>query len=105
MINTIIKDYEFETIIGLLDFERTTPQRVRINIEFQSNGFIDYIDMINFIETIFDTEKFGSVESPVEITSQRLKENFSNLIFLKMEILKIEIVKNALVGARIDIKY
>jgi dihydroneopterin aldolase len=105
MINTIIKDYEFETIIGLLDFERTTPQRVRINIEFQSNGFIDYIDMINFIETIFDTEKFGSVESAVEITSQRLKENFSNLIFLKMEILKIEIVKNALVGARIDIKY
>ena len=73
MINTIIKDYEFETIIGLLDFERTTPQRVRINIEFQSNGFIDYIDMINFIETIFDTEKFGSVESAVEITSQRLK--------------------------------
>jgi dihydroneopterin aldolase len=105
MINTIIKDYEFETIIGLLDFERTTPQRVRINIEFQSNGFIDYIDMINFIEIIFDTEKFGSVESAVEITSQRLKENFSNLIFLKMEILKIEIVKNALVGARIDIKY
>ena len=89
----------------MLDFERTTPQRVRINIEFQSNGFIDYIDMINFIETIFDTEKFGSVESAVEITSQRLKENFSNLIFLKMEILKIEIVKNALVGARIDIKY
>ena len=105
MINNIIKDYEFETIIGLLDFKRTTPQRVRINIEFQSNGFIDYIDMINFIETIFDTEKFGSVESAVEITSQRLKENFSNLIFLKMEILKIEIVKNALVGARIDIKY
>lgn len=56
---TIIKDYEFSTIIGLLDFERVTPQKVRVSTEFESGEFIDYVEMINFIEEIYAREKFG----------------------------------------------
>ena len=29
---TIIKDYKFETIIGMLDFERVTKQEVQMNL-------------------------------------------------------------------------
>ena len=36
---------------------------------------------------------------------EKLKEKFGSLSFLKMEILKIEIVKNATVGARAEFKY
>ena len=96
---TIIKDYEFSTIIGLLDFERVTPQKVRVSAEFESGGFIDYIEVINFIEEIY------ARENSLEICAKKLKEKFSSLSFLKMEILKIEIVKNALVGARAEFKY
>lgn len=102
---TIIKDYEFSTIIGLLDFERVTPQKVRVSAEFESGEFIDYVEMINFIEEIYAREKFGTVESSLEICAKKLKEKFNSLSFLKMEILKIEIVKNATVGARAEFKY
>lgn len=105
MITTLIKDYEFNTVIGMLDFERTTPQKVRINAEFQSRGFIDYVEVINFIESTYNECKFETVENSLDICARNLKEKFGSLTFLKMEILKTEIIKNALVGAKIEIKY
>lgn len=102
---TLIRDYEFETIIGMLDVERTTPQKVRINAEFQSLNFICYVDVINFIEQIYNEYKFMSVENSLEVCAQNLKRKFQDLKFLKMEILKIEILKNAMVGAKIEIRY
>lgn len=105
MITTLIKDYEFETIIGMLDFERVNEQKVRINAEFKSAGFIDYVEVIEFIEMIYNEHKFQTVENSLEICSQKLKEKFNSLKSLKMEILKTEILKNALVGARIELEY
>ncbi|QKF92855.1 dihydroneopterin aldolase [Campylobacter sp. CCUG 57310] len=105
MITTLIKDYEFETIIGMLEFERTNPQKVRINAEFASENFIDYVEVIEFVEAVYEEFKFQTVENSLEICSQKLKEKFSGLKFLKMEILKTEIFKNALVGAKIELEY
>lgn len=105
MITTLIKDYEFETIIGLLEFERIRSQKVRINVEFQSSDFIDYVEVINFIESIYDEHKFKTVENSLEVCSKSLKDKFGSLTLLKMEILKIEILDNALVGARFESKY
>ena len=82
-----------------------TPQKVRVSAEFKSGEFIDYVEMINFIEEIYAREEFGTVESLLEICAKKLKEKFSSLSSLKMEILKIEIVKNATVGARAEFKY
>ncbi|WP_211436533.1 MULTISPECIES: dihydroneopterin aldolase [unclassified Campylobacter] len=105
MITTLIKDYEFETIIGLLEFERLNPQKVRINVEFQSSDFIDYVEVINFIESIYNEHKFETVENSLEVCAKNLKDKFSSLTSLKMEILKTEILNNALVGARFESKY
>lgn len=105
MITTLIKDYEFETIIGLLEFERTNSQKVRINVEFQSSDFIDYVEVINYIEFIYNEYKFKTVENSLEVCSKSLKDKFSSLTSLKMEILKTEILNNALVGARFEDKY
>lgn len=105
MITTLIKDYEFTTIVGMLEFERTNPQKVRINAEFQSVQFIDYVEVIEFIEMIYNEHKFQTVENSLEICALKLKEKFSGINFLKMEILKTEILKNALVGAKIELKY
>ena len=70
---TIIKDYEFSTIIGLLDFERVTPQKVRVSAEFESGEFIDYVEVINLIEEIYAQEKFGTVESSLEICAKKVE--------------------------------
>ncbi|MDO5045158.1 dihydroneopterin aldolase [Campylobacter sp.] len=105
MISTVIKDYEFETIIGMLEFERTTRQRVRLNVEFGGSEFIDYVEAIEFIKSVYNEHMFQTVENSLEVCSQRLKERFNGLKFLKMEILKTEIVQNALVGARLTVEY
>lgn len=104
-ISTIVKDYEFDTIIGMLEFERIKAQKVRINASFTSDGFIDYVEFINFIENFYNQEKFKSVEESVQKSAKALKNKFTNLLTLNLEILKLEIVKNAYVGAKIELIY
>ena len=103
MIVTLIKDYEFYAIIGMLDFERVKPQKIRINAEFKSESFVDYVEIINFIERIYNEHKFETVENSLEICAANLKREFDSIRYLKMEILKTEIIKNALVRARIEV--
>lgn len=105
MISVIIKDYEFQTIIGVLEFERHTPQKVRINAEFQSDDFIDYVEVTEIIKSTYDEEKFELVEKSLQVCAKILKQKFPSLKYLKMEILKMEILKNCLVGAKIELKY
>ncbi|MBR8461837.1 dihydroneopterin aldolase [Campylobacter sp. faydin G-105] len=105
ILTTIIKDYEFSTIIGMLDFERTNPQKVRINLSFESIEFVDYVSVIEFIEKFYNERKFYSVEESLQISTKALKENFKAITSINFEILKVEIVKNALVGARLEIVY
>lgn len=104
-ITTLVRDHEFSAIIGMLDFERVTPQKVRINAEFKSENFIDYVEIINFIEEFYGEQKFQSVEDSASQTAQALKAKFPSLTALNFEILKTEIIKNALVGAKIEIVY
>ena len=99
---TIIKDYKFETIIGMLDFERVTKQEVQMNLEFCSTSFIDYVLIIDFVKNFYNERQFQSVEESLEETSKALKEKFSSLTSLKMEILKTEILPNVVVGAKIN---
>ena len=51
---TIIKDYKFETIIGMLDFERVAKQEVQINLEICSTSFIDYVLIIDFVKNFYN---------------------------------------------------
>ena len=95
-ITTIIKDYKFQTIIGMFDFERVAKQEVKVSLEFRSTSLID------FIKEFYNEMKFQSVEESLEATCKALKEKFSSLTSLDMEILKTEILPNAIVGAKIS---
>ena len=99
---TVIKDYKFETIIGMLDFERVAKQEVQMSLEICSTGFIDYVLIIDFVKNFYNERQFQSVEESLEETSKALKEKFGSLTSLKMEILKTEILPNAVVGAKIN---
>jgi dihydroneopterin aldolase len=101
-ITTIIKDYKFKTVIGMLDFERVGKQEVQVNLEICSTSFVDYILVMDFINSFYNEKKFQGVEESLEVTCKALKEKFSSLTSLKMEILKTEILPNAVVGAKIS---
>lgn len=104
-ISTLVRDLEFKTIIGMLDFERVTPQKVRINAEFASGEFIDYAKVASMTQQFYDERKFQSVEESVDEISKFFKDKFPSLIWLKFEILKLEIIQNANVGAKIHVTY
>ena len=49
-ITTIIKDYKFQTVIGMFDFERVAKQEVKVSLEFRSTSLIDYVLVEDFIK-------------------------------------------------------
>lgn len=102
---TIIKDLEFKTIIGCLDFERNTKQNVHLDIEYKSREMIDYRLIIEEIELIYNEHKFKFVEESLKVTFEKLKIKFPNLISVKISIIKPQALKNCKVGAKDEIVY
>lgn len=102
-VSTIIKNYEFSTIIGLLEHERNTPQNIKISIKYKSHEFIDYISILEFIKDCFNKHKFKTVEDALKITSKELKESFKSLLSIKFKVLKKEVLQVGYVGAEIKV--
>ena len=73
-----------------------------MSLEICSTSFIDYVLIIDFVKSFYNERQFQSVEESLEETSKALKEKFGSLTSLKMEILKTEILLNAVVGAKIN---
>ena len=108
MISIIIKDFEFETIIGVLDFERVKPQKVIINLEiaYEYNGtYLDYAKVSEIIKNILQTKKFEVLEDSLNYICSYLKNEYLNIREINLEILKPDILQNLTVGAKILKKY
>lgn len=105
MTEIIIKDLKFKTIIGLLKKERIKKQRVSFNIKISSKKFINYAQVCKFIEKEVKKRKFKTVEKCLETLLKILKNKFNSIKTIKIKVLKLDIIKNAKVGAKAKIKY
>ncbi len=79
----LIEELTFDCIIGILDFERETPQKVIINISFDYNftdksTFIDYSKVVNEIESIMKEKKFELLEDAILHIDSFFKKQLSN---------------------------
>ena len=92
-ITTIIKDYKFQTVIGMFDFERVAKQEVKVSLEFRSTSLIDYVLVADFIKEVYNEMKFQSVEESLEATCKALKERFSSLTSLDIRQIALKISK------------
>lgn len=101
----IIKDLNFKTIIGLLKKEKVKKQRVSFNLTISSTDFISYAEVCKIIESEVKKAKFDTVENCLETLVQILKIKFNSIKKVKIKILKLDIIKNAKVGAKIKVKY
>ena len=102
----IIENFEFEAIIGILDFERTAPQKVLVNVKISYEGeFVDYAEVCKIIQTKMQEEKFLLIEDALEFLVDVLKNKFPQIKEIYLQIKKPEILKNALVGVEILRKY
>ncbi|WP_457595865.1 dihydroneopterin aldolase [Hydrogenimonas sp.] len=91
-----IEALEFEAILGILDFERTTPQPVRVDATFTYDygrgRYLDYARLAESIRLILQREKFHLVEEAIETLFLRLKHDFPQIETARIAICKPEIL-------------
>lgn len=103
-----VEDLKFQCIIGILDFERETPQDVIINlqIEYQYNDtFIDYANVTKIIKSIMIKEQFLLIEDALQMLSKKLKEEFSMIEILTLKITKPSIMPDCRVSVSFTEKF
>jgi 7,8-dihydroneopterin aldolase/epimerase/oxygenase len=96
-----IEDLQFQTIIGILDFERVTPQNLIINltIDYQYiDEFINYADVVNFIKEHVKKGEFLLIEDALNSLSSKLKEKFPLIKTLFLKITKPSILPDCKVS-------
>lgn len=110
-----ITNLEFEAIIGLLDFERTTSQLVRVDCtleyiyrdagKIQSNSFINYADVAAHIQREMQTHQFLLIEDALLSLRKSLKRKFPLVKAMKLHIMKPDILDNCEVGLSLSHKF
>ncbi len=98
-----IEDLTINAIIGILNFERLSKQRVIINLELIYNyidksSFIDYSLIIKKIEELFDKKKYKLLEEAIDSIGSNLISLYPQITSLYIKISKPDIIKNASVS-------
>ncbi len=96
-----IDDLKFKAILGILDFERTTPQDIVVNLTIEydyKNEFINYADVVELIKKDMIKHKFLLIEDALKHIAQELKKRFLSIKELKLKISKPAILDDCIVG-------
>ncbi|WP_345992356.1 dihydroneopterin aldolase [Sulfurimonas sp. HSL-1716] len=96
-----IEDFRFSCIIGILDFERETPQDVVINLELEyefRSDFINYADIAELVRSAMQEKKFKLLEDALHHLFSLLKEKYPDISTLFMKITKPSILQECVVS-------
>ncbi len=100
-----IENFSFNTIIGVLEFERVQKQRVIVNLEAEYNykdkNYIDYVKICNIIKETLVEGEFELLEEALLATKQKLLNNFTQIKSFKLKITKPDILDYANVSLSI----
>jgi dihydroneopterin aldolase len=99
----IIEKLKIEAIIGILDFERITPQSVLVDIEatydyLKTSKFIDYSQITQIITTDIQESKYELIEEALVSLKDILTLEFPTISSLYVKISKPNILSNCTVG-------
>ncbi|MEA3229152.1 MAG: dihydroneopterin aldolase [Campylobacterota bacterium] len=96
-----IEDLKFQTIIGILDFERVQEQELIVNIiidyDYQDK-FINYAEVSEFIKLYIKEQQFLLLEDALSSLSKKLKEKFPLIDKLQLKITKPSIMPDSIVS-------
>lgn len=105
----LIKDLTFETIVGILEEERHTPQKVILHVKldyaYEAENFIDYAKVSAFLEAEMNQMSYFLLEDALNDLSQKLKVSYPQIHKIKLKIFKPNILPNAMVGVSRTICY
>ena len=96
-----VEDFKFTCIIGILDFERVTPQKVIINLELEyiyTTEFINYAEIAKLLKSTMQEQKFELLEEALLYLFALLKERYQNITTLFIKITKPAILTDCTVS-------
>jgi len=96
-----VEDLKFQCILGILDFERTTPQDVIVNLdieyEYKSN-FINYADVVQIVKDLMKESEFLLIEDALENINLKLIKEFNSIKNINLKITKPSILRDCKVS-------
>ncbi|GAA7596266.1 dihydroneopterin aldolase [Helicobacter pylori] len=100
----------FETILGILEFERLKPQKISVNVdlfytELPNKAYLDYMEIQEIIQNTMREKQYFLIEDALKDLSQILKTRYKEISELFLKISKLEISPNSQVGASVKIYY
>jgi 7,8-dihydroneopterin aldolase/epimerase/oxygenase len=97
-----IESLRFETIIGLLEFERVTKQTVVVWLEarypYRQGEFINYADIVTLTQSHINTEQYILLEDALLGLKEHLLSAYPTITHLKLKIEKPDILPNCTVA-------
>ncbi|MGL2711286.1 FolB domain-containing protein [Helicobacter pylori] len=105
-----IHNLVFETILGILEFERLKPQKISVNVdlfytELPNKAYLDYMEIQEIIQNTMQEKQYLLIEDALKDLSQILKTRYKEISELFLKISKLEISPNSQVGASVKIYY
>ncbi|MGN8526384.1 dihydroneopterin aldolase [Helicobacter pylori] len=100
----------FETILGILEFERLKPQKISVNLDLfytqlPSKAYLDYMEIQELIQKMMQEKQYLLIEDALKDLSHALKTRYNEISELYLKISKLEISPNSQVGASVKIRY
>lgn len=100
-----IENLKFQCIIGILDFERVTPQDVIINLTmeyaYKKDAFINYVEVVDILKNGMIESKYYLIEDSLENLISKLLNSFSTIQKINLKITKPSILADAQVSVSI----
>ncbi|TPH33002.1 FolB domain-containing protein [Helicobacter pylori] len=105
-----IHNFVFETILGILEFERLKPQKISVDLDLfytqlPHRAYLDYIKIQEIIQKMMQEKQYLLIEDALKDLSHVLKMRYSGISELYLKISKLEISPNSQVGASVKICY
>ncbi|MGL2894662.1 FolB domain-containing protein [Helicobacter pylori] len=105
-----IHNLVFETILGILEFERLKPQKISVDLdlfytELPNKAYLDYMEIQEIIQNTMREKQYLLIEDALKDLSHVLKTRYSEISELFLKISKLEISPNSQVGASVKIYY
>ncbi|GAA8290248.1 dihydroneopterin aldolase [Helicobacter pylori] len=105
-----IHNLVFETILGILEFERLKPQKISVDLDLfytqlPNKAYLDYMEIQEIIQKMMQEKQYLLIEDALKDLSHALKTRYSEISELYLKISKLEISPNSQVGASVKICY
>ena len=96
-----VEGLKFQCIIGILDFERVSPQDLIINliIDYNNeNGFINYADIVQIVKKNMIKSEFFLIEDALDSLNLKLIKEYPSIKSLNLKITKPSILPDCKVS-------